>query len=66
MQKCKIALEREYSNDSSINQNNIILKKEESDDKNCIMICFRVMEKDTQYNLKVSKIFNLFMLFINY
>jgi hypothetical protein len=52
-EKCKIALEREYSNNSSLNQNKIILKNE-SFNENGINLYFKTME-NKQYNLRVSK-----------
>ena len=52
-EKCRIALEKEYSN-SSLNQNNIILKNENSNNKNIINIFFRSMEGN-QYNIQVPK-----------
>ena len=52
-EKCKIALEKEYSKDSSLNKSNIIIKNE-TFDKNGINIYFKTME-NKQYNLRVSK-----------
>ena len=54
-EKCKLALEKEYSNISSLNNNNIILKNENSDDKNKINIYFQTMEAGNKYNFSVSK-----------
>ena len=52
-EKCRIALEKEYSNISSLNQNNIILKNEDFNE-NDINLYFKTMENQ-QYNLRVSK-----------
>jgi hypothetical protein len=52
-EKCKLALEKEYSKDSSLNQYKIILKNEMLD-KNGINLSFKTME-NKQYNLRVSK-----------
>ena len=52
-EKCKMALEKEYSKDSSLNQYKIILKNELLD-KNGINLSFKTME-NKQYNLRVSK-----------
>lgn len=54
-EKCKLALEKEYSNITSLNQNNIILKNENSDDKNKINIYFQTMEAGKKYKISVSK-----------
>ena len=51
-EKCRISLEKEYSNNSSANLNTIILDKQ--NDKNKINIFFKTME-NKQYNLRVSK-----------
>ena len=53
-EKCSIALEKEYSNNLSLNQNNIILKNENFVDKNQINLYFKTME-NKQYSLRVSK-----------
>ena len=52
-EKCKIALEKEYSLNSSLNQNNIILKKEDYN-KDDINLYFKTMEGQ-QYNIRVPK-----------
>ena len=52
-EKCKVALEIEYSNNSSLNQNILILKNEDFD-VNDINLYFKTME-NRQYNLRVSK-----------
>jgi len=52
-EKCKLALEKEYSKDSSLNQYKIILQNEMLD-KNGINLSFKTME-NKQYNLRVSK-----------
>ena len=52
-EKCKVALEIEYSNNFSLNQNILILKNEDFD-VNDINLCFKTME-NRQYNLRVSK-----------
>ena len=52
-EKCKIALEKEYSANSSLNQNNIILKNEDYN-KDDINLYFKAMEGQ-QYNLRVPK-----------
>ena len=53
IEKCKIALEKEYSSNSSLNQNNIIFKNEDfnKDDRN---LYFKAMEGQ-QYALRVPK-----------
>ena len=51
-EKCKIALEKEYSSNSSSNFNTIIIKNQ--NDKNKINIIFKTME-NKQYKLGVSK-----------
>ena len=53
MEKCKRALEIEYSSNSSLNQNNIILKNEDYN-KDDINLYFKAMEGQ-QYNLRVPK-----------
>ena len=55
IEKCRKALEKEYSNDSSLNQNNLILKNEDSNDKDNITIYFQIMENIKKYSLRVSK-----------
>ena len=52
-EKCKVALEFEYSNNSSLNQNILILKNEDFD-VNDINLYFKTMD-NRQYNLRVSK-----------
>ena len=52
-EKCKIALEKEYSSNSSLNQNNIILKNEDYN-KDDINLYFKAMEGQ-QYNIRVPK-----------
>ena len=54
VEKCKLALEKEYSNKFSIN-NNIILKNEDNDNKNNINLDFRLMDSNKKYDIKVSK-----------
>ena len=54
IEKCKLALEKEYSNDFPVN-NNIILKDDDNYNKNNINLEFRVMESNKKYNVKVSK-----------
>ena len=51
-EKCRIALEKEYSNNSSTNFNTIIIKNQ--NDKNKINIIFKTME-NKRYKLGVSK-----------
>ena len=51
-EKCRIALEKEYSSNSSSNFNTIIIKNQ--NDKNKINIIFKTME-NKQYKLGVSK-----------
>ena len=53
-EKCRLALEKEYSNNSSLNQNYIILKNEDFNNKDQINLYFKTME-NKQYNLRVSK-----------
>ena len=53
IEKCKIALDKEYSSNSSLNQNNIILKNEDYN-KDDINLYFKAMEGQ-QYNLRVPK-----------
>ena len=52
-EKCKIALDKEYSSNSSLSQNNIILKNEDYN-KDDINLYFKAMEGQ-QYNLRVPK-----------
>ena len=52
-EKCKIALEKEYSNNTSVNQNNILIKNEKYN-KDDINIYFKTMENQ-QYSLRVPK-----------
>ena len=52
-EKCKAALEIEYSKNSSLNQNNIILKNEDYN-KDHINLYFKAMEGQ-QYNIRVPK-----------
>ena len=53
IEKCKKALEKEYSDDSSLNQNNKILKNENSNE-NDINLYFKTNE-NKQYNIRVAK-----------
>ena len=50
-EKCRIALEKEYSNISSLNQNNMMIS---NDNFNNINLIFKTME-NSQYNLRVPK-----------
>ena len=52
-EKCKIVLDKEYSSNSSLNQNNIILKNEDYN-KDDINLYFKAMEGQ-QYALRVPK-----------
>ena len=52
-EKCKIALEKEYSKVSVINKNKALIRNE-TFDKNGINLYFKTME-NKQYNLRVSK-----------
>jgi len=54
--KCKIALDKEYSNFSSLNQKKIILKNEDDkNNKNKINLYFKTMEGGNSYKVAVSK-----------
>ena len=53
IEKCKKALDKEYSDDSSLNQNNIILKNENFNE-NHINLCFKTNE-NKQYKIRVAK-----------
>ena len=53
IEKCRIALEKEYSSNSSLNQNNIKFKNEDNN-KDDINLYFKAMEGQ-QYNLRVPK-----------
>jgi len=56
IQKCKKALEKEYSNFSSLNQKNIILKDEGAPNNiNKISLHFKAMEGGNSYKVAVSK-----------
>ena len=54
VEKCKLALEKEYSNDYSTNKN-LLLKNEDNDNKNNINLEFRLMDSNKKYYIKVSK-----------
>ena len=56
--KMQIALEKEYSSNSSLNQNNIILKNEDYN-KDDINLYFKAMEGQ-QYNLRVPKKYSIY------
>ena len=54
--KCKNALDKEYSNFSSLNQEKLILKKEDNiNNANIINLYFKTMEGGNQYKISVSK-----------
>ena len=56
IQKCKKALEKENSNFSSLNKENIILKNEgEINNTNKITLYFKTMEDGNSYKIAVSK-----------
>ena len=54
IEKCKKALEKENSDDSSLNQNNIILKNENFNE-NDINLCFETNDENKKYNIRVAK-----------
>ena len=54
-EKCKKALEEEYSSMSNLNQNNLIIKNDNFDSKNKINIYFSTMEGNKKYTIAVPK-----------
>ena len=53
IEKCRLALEKEYSSNSSLNQNNIIFKNEDFNQDD-INLYFKAMEGQ-QYTLRIPK-----------